>query len=178
MITTGATDFDIATLQARRTNKWHKFPPHVLPAWVADMEGSPRPPATRWRVTPALRWAGRNGRPRCFGEPIRDACTNTNRRSFLDPELGGDRVGGLETDAADIACEAIGIVSHDLDGIGAIGLIDPNGARRADLVAMQRDHDLAHDLLLRPGQCDAARANRPNAINLAQTIWLSWWTIA
>ena len=35
---TGATDFDIATLRARRTNKWHKFPPNVLPAWVADMD--------------------------------------------------------------------------------------------------------------------------------------------
>jgi hypothetical protein len=32
MTTTGAADFDIATLRARRTNKWHKFPPDVLPA--------------------------------------------------------------------------------------------------------------------------------------------------
>ena len=35
---TGATDFDIPTLRARRTNKWHKFPDDVLPAWVADMD--------------------------------------------------------------------------------------------------------------------------------------------
>ena len=32
------TDFDIPTLRARRTNKWHKFPDDVLPAWVADMD--------------------------------------------------------------------------------------------------------------------------------------------
>ena len=38
MTATGATDFDIARLQARRTNKWHKFPSDVLPAWVADMD--------------------------------------------------------------------------------------------------------------------------------------------
>ena len=38
MTATGATDFDIATLRARRTNKWHKFPADVLPAWVADMD--------------------------------------------------------------------------------------------------------------------------------------------
>jgi len=38
MRTTSATDFDIATLRARRTNKWHKFTPDVLPAWVADMD--------------------------------------------------------------------------------------------------------------------------------------------
>jgi cystathionine beta-lyase len=38
MTAAGATDFDIAMLRARRTNKWHKFPPDVLPAWVADMD--------------------------------------------------------------------------------------------------------------------------------------------
>jgi cysteine-S-conjugate beta-lyase len=38
MTATGPIDFDIATLQARRTAKWHKFPPDVLPAWVADMD--------------------------------------------------------------------------------------------------------------------------------------------
>jgi cystathionine beta-lyase len=42
----GATDFDIATLRARRTNKWHKFPPDVLPAWVADMDFGVAPSIT------------------------------------------------------------------------------------------------------------------------------------
>ena len=41
-----ATDFDIATLRARRTNKWHKFPADVLPAWVADMDFGVAPPIT------------------------------------------------------------------------------------------------------------------------------------
>ncbi len=39
-----ATDFDIPTLRARRTNKWHKFPADVLPAWVADMDFGVAPP--------------------------------------------------------------------------------------------------------------------------------------
>ena len=39
-----ATDFDIPTLRARRTNKWHKFAPDVLPAWVADMDFGVAPP--------------------------------------------------------------------------------------------------------------------------------------
>jgi cysteine-S-conjugate beta-lyase len=43
---TGATNFDIATLRARRTNKWHKFPADVLPAWVADMDFGVAPPIT------------------------------------------------------------------------------------------------------------------------------------
>jgi cystathionine beta-lyase len=44
MTSTGYTDFDIATLRARRTNKWHKFPADVLPAWVADMDFGVAPP--------------------------------------------------------------------------------------------------------------------------------------
>ena len=46
MTTTAATDFDITRLRARRTNKWHKFPPDVLPAWVADMDFGVAPPIT------------------------------------------------------------------------------------------------------------------------------------
>ena len=46
MTTTEATDFDIARLRARRTNKWHKFPPDVLPAWVADMDFGVAPSIT------------------------------------------------------------------------------------------------------------------------------------
>jgi cysteine-S-conjugate beta-lyase len=41
---TGTTDFDIAFLRSRRTNKWHKFPDDVLPAWVADMDFGVAPP--------------------------------------------------------------------------------------------------------------------------------------
>lgn len=44
MTATGATEFDIARLRARRTNKWHKFAPDVLPAWVADMDFGVAPP--------------------------------------------------------------------------------------------------------------------------------------
>jgi cystathionine beta-lyase len=46
MTTTEATNFDIATLRARRTNKWHKFPSDVLPAWVADMDFGVAPAVT------------------------------------------------------------------------------------------------------------------------------------
>ena len=46
MTATGATNFDIATLRARRTSKWHKFAPDVLPAWVADMDFGVAPPIT------------------------------------------------------------------------------------------------------------------------------------
>lgn len=44
MTATGSIDLDIATLRARRTSKWHKFAPDVLPAWVADMDFGIAPP--------------------------------------------------------------------------------------------------------------------------------------
>jgi cystathionine beta-lyase len=43
-MSTATTDFDTAFLRARRTNKWHKFPDDVLPAWVADMDFGVAPP--------------------------------------------------------------------------------------------------------------------------------------
>src|ERR1700733_5406747 len=46
MATTAPIDFDIAPLRARRTNKWHKFAPDVLPAWVADMDFGVAPSIT------------------------------------------------------------------------------------------------------------------------------------
>ncbi len=50
-----AIDFDIPFLRARRTNKWHKFPDDVLPAWVADMDFGVAP-----AITEALARLARN----------------------------------------------------------------------------------------------------------------------
>ena len=48
-------DCDIAFLRARRTNKWHRFPDDVLPAWVADMDFGVAP-----SITEALARLARN----------------------------------------------------------------------------------------------------------------------
>src|SRR6516162_1037088 len=63
-----------------------------------------------------------------------------------------------------------GVIRHDLDGIGAIGLEDPHCPSGADAVAVQEDHDFAHSLLFGPGGENAGRTNRPDAIDLAQSI--------
>ena len=88
------------------------------------------------------------------------------------PSFIGDRVGGLEADAADVAREPVRVLGHHLDGVGAIGLVNPHGTGRADAVAVQEDHDLAHDLLLGPGGGDALRADRADAIDLAHPVGL------
>jgi cystathionine beta-lyase len=43
---TDTIDLGIDALRARRTNKWHKFPADVLPAWVADMDFGVAPAVT------------------------------------------------------------------------------------------------------------------------------------
>ena len=98
-----------------------------------------------------------------LGQRIGDAGAHPDHRRLLDAELHGDRVGGLEADAADVAREAVRVFGHDLDGIRAVGLVDADCARRADAVAVQEDHDLAHDLLLGPGVGDALGADRADA---------------
>ena len=66
--------------------------------------------------------------------------TNPDHRRLFDAELHGDRVGGLKTNATNIAREPIRVLGHDLDGVGAIGLEDPHRSRGADTVAVQKDH--------------------------------------
>ena len=107
-----------------------------------------------------------------LGQRVGDPGAHPDHRRLLDAELHGDRVGGLEADAADVAREPVGVLGHDLDGIGAVGLEDADRACGADAMAVQEDHDLAHDLLLGPGAGDALGAHRADAGHLAQPIGL------
>ena len=93
-----------------------------------------------------------------FGERIGDAGAHPDHGGLLDAEFHGNRVGGLEADAADIARQAIGVLRHHLHGVGAVGLVDTHRPRRADAMLVQEHHDLAHDLLLGPGVRDALGA--------------------
>src|SRR4029077_4279614 len=43
---------------------------------------------------------------------------------LLDAELHRDGVGGLETDATDVARQSIRVFGHNLDGARAVGLVD------------------------------------------------------
>src|SRR5207245_3186212 len=81
-------------------------------------------------------------------------------------------IRGLEADATDVARESIGVLGHDLDGIGAVGLEDADRACGPHAMAMQEDHDLAHDLLFGPSADDALGSHGANAGHLAQAIVL------
>ena len=98
----------------------------------------------------------------------RDAGAQPLRGLLGQAELHGDGVGGAEADAADVAGEPIGILGHHLDGVVAIGLEDPDRARRPDAMGMQKHHDVAHGLLFGPAGGDPRRAQFADAGNLAQ----------
>ena len=105
-----------------------------------------------------------------LGQGKRDPGAHPDHRRLLDAEFHCDRVGGLEADAANVPRQPVGVLRHDLDGVGAIGLVDPDRPGRADAVLMEEDHDLAHDLLLGPGVRDPLGTHRADARHLAQPL--------
>src|SRR5262245_24004052 len=102
---------------------------------------------------------------------IGNSGAHTDHRGLLDAELHGDGVRALEADAPDIAGQAIGVLSHDLDSVATIGLENSYRPRRADAVAVQEHHDFPHRLLFDPGGENAGSANGPDAVDLAQPVW-------
>lgn len=99
---------------------------------------------------------------------IGNAGAHPDHRRLLDAQLHGDCVGSLEANAANVPRQAVGVFRHDLNSVGAVGLIDSHGASRADTMAVQEDHDLPHDLLLGPRIRDSAGADRANARDFPQ----------
>src|SRR5271154_6027872 len=58
-------------------------------------------------------------------------------------------------------------------GIRTVGLVNADCPCSTNPMAVQEDHDLAHDLLLSPGIGDAFGADRANTRHLTQAIRLS-----
>src|SRR5215472_2420481 len=69
-----------------------------------------------------------------------------------------DLICRLKTDAMNVFGQGVRIGADRVDGRFAVGLINPHCAASADAVRMQKDHDLADELLLRPGFLDALAA--------------------
>ena len=79
-------------------------------------------------------------------------------------------VGGLEADAVDVQGQAVGILLHPGDGLGAVGLVDAHGPGRAHAMAVQKHHDLAHDFLLGPGRDHTGGALGADAVEFLQAL--------
>src|SRR5208337_1588520 len=101
---------------------------------------------------------------------VRYSGAQSDHRGLFDAELHRDRVGGLETNAPDIPGKAIGVLGHNLHGVGAVSLEDANYPAGSDPVAMKEKHDLPDDLLLGPGIRDPLGPNCANARHFAKPI--------
>ena len=111
-----------------------------------------------------------------LGQGVADPGPGADHGRLLDPEPHRDLIGTLEADAPDVAGEAVGVLRDDLHGIGTVGLEDPHGARGADAMAVQEQHDLADHLLLGPAGADPqrrawARCRRPPGDARAPARW-------
>jgi len=76
-----------------------------------------------------------------LGERVGDPGTDADQRCLLDTELGRDLISGAKSDAADVASQPIGVLRDEPNGISAVGFVDAHRARRADAVAVQKQHD-------------------------------------
>ena len=108
-----------------------------------------------------------------LGQGVGYSGAQSDHGGLFDAEPHRDRIGALETDAANIPGKAIGVFGHDLHGVRAVGLEDTNRPRGADPVAVQEDHDLSDDLLLRPGVRNTLGPHHSDPDDLSKAIGLS-----
>ena len=90
------------------------------------------------------------------------------RRLRIDAETPAEVVGRLEADAPDVGGQAIRVAAHHVDGLIAIGLVDADGAGRADAVRLKKDHDGADGFVLLPAFADALNAARADALDFLE----------
>jgi hypothetical protein len=67
-----------------------------------------------------------------------------------DTQALGELVGGLEPDPPHVGGQPIRLPADHLDGVVAVGLVDPHRQRGGDANALQEDHHLLDGLLLLP----------------------------
>ena len=101
-------------------------------------------------------------------ERVGESRTATEDRVLGNAELAGDVISGFKADSRDIACEEIGVGAHFFHRLISVGLVDPHRPTGADSIGVQKNHDLAHDLLLGPRHADRASPLRADPSHLLQ----------
>ena len=105
-----------------------------------------------------------------FRQRIGNSGAHPDHGRLLDPQLHGNGIRRAETNAADIARQAVWIIRHHLNCVGAISLEDADRTRRADAIAVQEHHDLPDRLLLGPGRNDPLGPHRADAVYFPQAL--------
>ena len=101
---------------------------------------------------------------------VQDSASQPHKFLFADSQLFRDLVGCLEADAPDIIRQPVGIFLDNADTVAAVGLKNLRGVGGADLMALEKKHDILDLLLLLPALFDALHPNLPDALHLQQRI--------
>ncbi len=72
------------------------------------------------------------------------------RAIAVDPQLGGQLIGGLKADPPDVVGKLVGVGLDLGNGLLAVGPVDPRSPRRADAMLGQEQHDPADLFLFLP----------------------------
>ena len=91
-----------------------------------------------------------------------------DQRIHRDTDLLCDLVGGPEADAVNVLGQRVGIGLNLLDCALTVGFVDAHRPAGAHAVAVQKNHDLADDLLFRPRILYPLPAFRADAIQFLQ----------
>src|SRR4028118_1684772 len=105
-------------------------------------------------------------------ERVGDAGPNAAGIFLAVADARCNRVGGLEADADDVARQLVGVGLDGGDCLVAVGLEDPDRARRAHAVRVQPDDDLADGTLVAPAPDDLGLADWADACHFAKPFWL------
>ena len=91
---------------------------------------------------------------------------------FPEPHLLRDGIRSLEADSPDIVRKAVWILLHDFDAVVTVRLVDLRRVAGADIMALQKDHDVLDLHLLQPALLDTLHTGPSDAWNLQQPVRL------
>src|ERR1017187_6884063 len=85
-----------------------------------------------------------------------------------DADLLGNAVRRSEPDPVDVPGQRVRVGLNPLDRLLAVSLVDADSPAGADSLRMEEHHDVADDLLFRPGRFDPAPPLGPNAFHFLE----------
>ena len=103
---------------------------------------------------------------------IQKAAPDPVLRIRPDPHPAGDIVRRRKTDPADVLCQAIGIIFHDLIEARSVGLPDPRRVGAPDPVLLQEDHGVPEILFVFHLGADLPGDPKADALDLGQLLRL------
>ena len=105
---------------------------------------------------------------RRFGKHMLQPAARAQNRVVTESQFFPHRIGRLETDPGDIARQQIRIGPNARDRLFAVEFVDAQRAARADAVAVQENHDVAHHPLFGPRRFDLLAPPLPDPRHLLQ----------